>query len=363
MLTHAQFRKLLSGQWRGPVAAALRGMLRLAEWPYGWVVRNRNRRFDRGGRVERVAAPVISVGNLTVGGTGKTPFVAWLARWFAERQMAVTIISRGYGSQRGAPNDEALELAARLPDVPHLQNPDRVAAAEQALQASARQVLILDDAFQHRRLARDLDIVLLDALEPFGYEHLLPRGLLREPVESLSRAQVVALSRSDAVDDARRRAIEQRVRSLAPQAVWLELVHRPVGLVSANGKHLDFSELQFGSVAAFCGIGNPAGFRHTLTQCGICPQGFLDLPDHCAYDEATLDRITSWLTALAGVNDVICTRKDLVKIPRDELAGKRLWALEIELEISRGREDLERLLEQTVATSGNRNGRRVDRPR
>jgi tetraacyldisaccharide 4'-kinase len=169
-------------------------------------VRQRNRWFDRAGsHVQRVAAPVISVGNITVGGTGKTPFVAWLAQWFALRQMPVTIISRGYGSRRGTPNDEALELAARLPDVPHLQNPDRVAAAEQALHANATQVLILDDAFQHRRLARDLDIVLLDALEPFGYEHLLPRGLLREPIESLSRAHVVALSRSDAVDEPRRR--------------------------------------------------------------------------------------------------------------------------------------------------------------
>ena len=346
MLTGSQFRKLVSGEWRGPPAAGLRGLLRLLELLYGWIVRLRNRRFDRGGsHVQRVATPVISVGNITVGGTGKTPFVAWLARWFALRQMAVTIISRGYGSQRGTPNDEALELAARLPGVPHLQNPDRVAAAEQALRDNARQILILDDAFQHRRLARDLDIVLLDALEPFGYEHLLPRGLLREPVESLSRAQAVALSRGDAVEEACRRAIENRVRSVAPQAVWLELAHRPVGLASASGKHLESSDLQSRNVAAFCGIGNPAGFRYTLTQCGICPQGFLELPDHCAYDETALRCVTDWLLTLTGVTDVICTRKDLVKIPRDELAGKRLWALEIELEIGRGREDLERLLD------------------
>src|SRR5206468_2244980 len=131
--------------------------------PYGWIVHRRNARFDRGVvRAEKVPAPVISVGNLTVGGTGKSPFVAWLARWFLDHSTAVTIISRGYGSPSGKPNDEALELATRLPGVLHLQNPDRLAAARAALAVNPRQVLILDDAFQHRRLARDLDIVLLD---------------------------------------------------------------------------------------------------------------------------------------------------------------------------------------------------------
>jgi len=293
-----------------------------------------------------VAAPVISVGNLTVGGTGKTPLVAWLAEWFARRQVPVTIISRGYGAKAGKPNDEALELAFRLPEARQLQNPDRVAAAEEALQQNAQQVLVLDDAFQHRRLARDLDIVLLDALEPFGYERLLPRGLLREPVESLSRAQVVALSRSDAITADQRQAIEKRVRGIAPNVVWLEMTHRPAGLASFGGVSLDFAELAKGQVAVFCGIGNPAGFRHTLTQCGIQPCGFLELPDHCAYSLADLSRITTWLTALPAAQHVVCTRKDLVKIPQGNLAGKRLWALEIELEINRGQDELEALLEK-----------------
>src|SRR5436190_16306424 len=205
MLSDSQFRDLVSGHWKGPLAIVLRGALWMLAHPYGWIVRRRNARFDRGlVQPTKVAAPVISVGNLTVGGTGKSPFVAWLARWFLDRGTSVTIISRGYGSRGGKPNDEALELAARLPGVPHLQNPDRIAAANQALATNPAQVLILDDGFQHRRLARDLDIVLLDALAPFGYGHLLPRGLLREPIESLARAQVVALSRSDAVDAERR---------------------------------------------------------------------------------------------------------------------------------------------------------------
>jgi len=290
-----------------------------------------------------VPAPVISVGNITVGGTGKSPFVAWLARWFLDRGSAVTIISRGYGSRGGKPNDEALELAARLPGVPHLQNPDRVAAARAALEANSQQILILDDAFQHRRLARDLDIVLLDALEPFGYEHLLPRGLLREPMESLARAHVIGLSRGNAVGDSRRREIESRVRQLAPAAVWLELTHHPTRLVSAGGESLEMAALAGQPVAAFCGIGNPAGFRATLESCGFKLAGWLELADHCPYDERQIAMLCQWLDLL-DVPHVVCTRKDLVKIPSDRLAGKRLWALDVELRVLKGLDQLEPLL-------------------
>jgi tetraacyldisaccharide 4'-kinase len=345
MLSDSQFRDLMSGRWKGAAATGMRGVLGALERPYGWAVRRRNWRFDRGIVLPvKVEAPVISVGNLTVGGTGKTPLVAWLARWFLDRQIAVTIISRGYGAVNGRPNDEALELTARLPGVPHLQNPDRTRAATDALRTNPRQVLILDDAFQHRRLARDLDIVLLDALAPFGYGRLLPRGLLREPVESLARAQVVALSRSDAVNEERRREIENTVRTHAPRAVWLELTHRPTRLISAHGELLELATLRGEHIAAFCGIGNPAGFRHTLSSCGLDIAGWLELPDHCPYGERELAQVAKWLAAI-DVEYVVCTRKDLVKIPRDKLAGKRLWALDIELEIARGRDEFESLLE------------------
>ena len=346
MLSESQFRDLVSGQWRGALPTTLRAALSLLEMAYGWAVERRNRQYECGAaQVNRPECPVISVGNITVGGTGKTPMVASLANWFLARQIPVTLISRGYGSRSGRPNDEALELAARLPHVPHLQNPDRVAAARDALRANSRQVLILDDAFQHRRIARDLDIVLVDALEPFGYEHLLPRGFLREPIESLARAQVVALSRSDAVNEARRREIESRVRSVAPRAIWLELVHRPVGLVAASGARLDLSVLRGRPIAAFCGIGNPAGFRHTLGQVGFTLRTFLELPDHCPYGPRELDRVQSWLQRLPYVEDAVCTRKDLVKLRAEELAGKRIWALEIELAIVRGQDALRSLLE------------------
>ena len=350
MLSEAQFRELVSGRWKGPLAAGLRGLLAALELPYRAIVQSRNRRFDSGrAQPQRVAAPVISVGNLTVGGTGKTPLVAWLAEWFTQRGLAATIISRGYKSRGGRPNDEALELAARLPGVPHLQNPDRIAAAAQALASNPRQALILDDAFQHRRLARDLDIVLLDALEPFGFERLLPRGLLREPAESLARAHVVALSRSDAVSAERRAEIESRVKRLAPQALWLELTHRPRGLLSASGRREELASLRGQSIASFCGIGNPDGFRHTLAAAGLNAVELLELPDHCAYDERTISRLTQWLEGVPQAAAAVCTQKDLVKIPHEQLAGRPLWAVEIELAIVRGELELSRLLEELMA--------------
>jgi tetraacyldisaccharide 4'-kinase len=339
------YRDVVSGTRQSVPARILRGVLGGGEPIYKAVVGSKNWRFDSGQKIPIVvAAPVVSVGNLTVGGTGKTPLVCWLAEWFQQRGAAVTLISRGYGSRRGRPNDEALELAARLPGVPHVQNADRVAAAQQALAANPRQVLILDDAFQHRRIARDLDIVLLDALEPFGYDHLLPRGLLREPVESLARAHVVALSRADAVPDLIRSAIRQRAKQVAPQAIWLEMVHQPVGFVDHSENRTPLEALVGRPVAAFCGIGNPDGFRHTLQACGLTVTAFRALPDHCAYPAGQLAKLEKWVQDAGDFAGVVCTRKDLVKLPRDRLGGRPLVALEIQLEITAGREELEGLL-------------------
>lgn len=354
MTTSAWFREVVSGRARGIGPSAVRGLLSLGERGYGAVVRAKNRRFDSGRTpATQVDATVISVGNLTVGGTGKTPLVCWLAQWFGGRGAEVTLISRGYGAKAGQPNDEARELAARLPGVRHLQNPDRIAAAREAIAASAaessRPVLILDDAFQHRRIARDLDIVLLDALQPFGFEHLLPRGLLREPPESLSRAQVVALSRADAISAEERAAIRARVAKLAPSALWIELVQRPMGYRSSTGAQVSLHLLQGKRVAGFCGIGNPAGFRHTLGQCGVNVVELREFADHFAFDGRALAELDTWAARQADAAAIVCTHKDLVKIPRETLGGKPLWALAIDVEIRAGREALEQRLARTLS--------------
>ena len=176
----------------------------------------------------RAAVPVISVGNITLGGTGKTPMVEWIARWYRRRGVRVALISRGYGHAGGI-NDEGLVLEENLPDVPHLQDPDRVALAEIAVDELESELIVLDDGFQHRRLARDLDLVMLDALDPFGLGRLFPRGLLREPVRSLRRASAVILSRADLIEPDRRRADPPRGRARAGPAPLRRVASRPPG--------------------------------------------------------------------------------------------------------------------------------------
>jgi tetraacyldisaccharide 4'-kinase len=337
----AKFRDLVSGRRRGPVAALLRGVLGLAEPCYAAAVRWRNRRYDRGGAtIHRVGVPVVSVGNLTLGGTGKTPLVRWIAQWFRDRGIPAAVVSRGYGAQSGDANDEALELRRLLPDVPHVQNADRVAAARKAVAEFGCRAIVLDDGFQHRRIGRDFDIVLLDALSPFGFGHVFPRGTLREPIEGLRRADVVVLSRADLLDPAQREEIWRTVRAHAPTAICAEAVHAPRSLISAGGERMPLDATWDQPVAALCGIGNPTGFRHTLEQCGCQTAGFREFPDHHRYTPRDVQRLARWADELE-VSAVLCTCKDLVKLAVDRLGDKPLWAVRIEIEFLTGQAALE----------------------
>lgn len=335
------FRELASGRARGPAALAWRTLLTLAEGPYAAAMRLRNAAYDRGWkRTHRAGVPVICVGNLTLGGTGKTPLVAWVARWLRGQRLRPALISRGYRADESGTNDEALELEQRLPDVPHVQHADRVEAARVAVEELAAQCLVMDDGFQHRRLHRDLDIVLLDATAPFGFDHVFPRGLLREPVAGLRRAGVVALSRADLVPAEVRRRVRQTVARLAPEAAWLEIAHRAETLLGARGATAAVETLRDRPVAAFCGLGNPAGFRGTLAQCGYRVVEFREYPDHHAYTRDDVADLAAWAERLP-IEAVVTTHKDLVKLRAERLGPRPLWALAIGIEFLAGREALE----------------------
>src|SRR5262249_29585071 len=233
-LSSDYYRALVRGDLRGPWPGVLRGLLRAASLPYGCGVWLRNALYDRGWKhVRRAAVPVVSVGNLTLGGTRKTPCVEDRAPVFREQDVRVAILSRGYGAAEGA-NDEALVLEENLPDVPHLQGADRAELATVAVEELDSELLLLDDGFQHRRLGRDLDVVLVDATDPWGQGCLFPRGLLREPRRSLRRAGAVVVTRRDQVDEAVRGRLREEVVRLAPSAVVAEAVHGPVELVNSE---------------------------------------------------------------------------------------------------------------------------------
>ena len=304
-------------------------------------MRRRNRRYDAAGAaVRRVDAAVISVGNLTLGGVGKTPMVLWLAQWLSARSIPLAIVSRGYGARGGA-NDEARNWpndspACRTCRTPTASPPPKKRSADTPSARSSR------DAFQHRRIARDLDIVLLDAFEPFGFGHVFPRGTLREPLEGLRRADLVALSRADFWTRLRGQT-SGRVGQIVPHAGWLELAHMPK---NCRGKR------QAGVVGIAC---RPAGRRvlrigysrrlptHARTR-RLAAVDFREFPDHHAYTPRPGP--SGRRAGRHGAEAVLCTRKDLVKLDGDRLGMAPLWAVSVDLEILEGREVLEGRLGQ-----------------
>lgn len=322
--------------------------LRLASVAYGFAMVVRNWMYDRGWKRSFSAlVPVISVGNLSVGGTGKSPMVAWLAKWFRERDVRVAILSRGYGQLDDGRNDEALELELKLPDVPHLQNPDRVASAQLATDELEMQLLILDDGFQHRRLNRTLDIVLVDATDSKTAERLLPAGLRREPLRSLRRASFIIVTRANAIPEADLNKLKSRIgRYIAADRI-ATATHQPRNLLQYPDEKRSLETLRGKKVLAFCGIGNPAAFFESLRAIGAELVDQKSWPDHHAYSAEDIQWLISWCNDQRDAI-LICTVKDWVKIQEPSLGGRDLLAVEIELTFLSGQPAFESLLESCI---------------
>ena len=334
------------------LSRAIRLFLFLPALVYRLVIAVRNWAYSKGVlTVNRTSVPVISVGNLTTGGTGKTPIVMWLTQWL-KPQCNTAIVSRGYRSLPGASNDEGMEIARNSPNAIQVQDKDRVAAAESAISQLAtapleNSVIILDDGFQHRRLHRDLDIVLIDATLPFGYGKLLPSGLLREPVNSLKRADAVVLTRANLVPQQTRDSLRTRVSKVNPDLVWAESELACVNLLDVQGRHSELSHLLEKRVVAFCGIGNPTGFIETLEREKLQPQQFLTFPDHHHY---TPDDIDSIITAgqRNRCDAILCTVKDLVKLPVDYAYPISIFAVQTEPQITVGKTEFCELIRTVI---------------
>jgi tetraacyldisaccharide 4'-kinase len=342
------YLRLLSGEARGLGPALERLGLRIASVPYGLVVRLRNAAYERGWvRSEPMPVPVVSVGNVTAGGTGKTPCVEYIARFYRNLARRVAILSRGYGGADGC-NDEALLLKENLPDVPHLQGVHRVALARTAFAKLGSEVLVLDDGFQHRRLARDIDIVLIDATAPWGHGYLLPRGLLREPLGSLRRADVLVLTRCDQAPAEQRDRLRRSLARIAPHKPIVETTHRPVELSNCDGESAALELLRDGSAAAFCGIGNPEAFRRSLLDLGARLQDFRTYPDHHSYGRADIEELHRWAGDLPAGTLIVTTQKDVVKLRLSRLGDRPLWWLRIRLCVESGQDALDGCLRSAI---------------
>lgn len=297
---------------------------RLAARLYGWEIGRRNRRYDAGRGVVRFDRPVISVGNLSVGGTGKTPMVAHIVGLLLDAGHRPCIAMRGYGSRQGGwRSDEAEEYRARFPSVPIVAQPDRTLglirlfAREHERDGPHTDCIVLDDGFQHRRIARDLDIVLIDATRDPFHDRLLPAGWLREPVESLTRAGLVVVTHAQAASSETVQWLSEAVGRLRARPAEAVARHAWAGL-SVHERGSDRPEpldwLRGKPVLALCAIGNPAPFLEQAERAVGAPlAGAVVLRDHRRFDGPVLDHIAAEARR-ARAEAILTTEKDWARL-------------------------------------------------
>jgi tetraacyldisaccharide 4'-kinase len=316
---------------------------------YSAATRARAAAYRRGWfSVSQLPAPVISIGNLTTGGTGKTPLVEWVCRTVAaETGEKVCVLTRGYG--RANPKsqvvvsdgtrllagvadsgDEPYLLAQSLIEIAAvISNPDRFAAGKWAIKNLGSRIFVLDDGFQHLRLARDLDILTVDATNPWGGGSLLPYGGLREPRSGLSRADCVVITRTDQVENLN--SIKDPVERLAGASpVFLSRMVTSQ-MRSLAGKSVDKKSLASKPIAAFCGVGNPGSFFSHLRSESLMPVFTRAFADHHIYRQAELDHLVEAAKA-NGAEALLTTAKDAIKLSTLKLELP-CYVLEIQISI------------------------------
>lgn len=318
----------------GPLPAALAPLAIPLSWAYGAAVRSVSALRGCGIGVRRLPLPVISVGNVTVGGTGKSPFTAWTARELAAAGARPAIALRGYGARDPDRGDEALEYRDTAPGIPVLAGADRHASVVAALaRGEAIGSVVLDDGFQHRRLARDLDVVLVDATRPGLDGRLLPAGWLREPAASLARADAVVVTRASRFDPALAAAI-RRFHGRDPIA-WTDHRWTSLDVVSAGGTRREPVEWLRGRRAALvAGIGNPAAFVAAARAAGVDIASETIGRDHAPWAGPAGDAA---LATGVGPGLVVTTRKDWVKLTARPLpAGVEIAVPRLEIAFLEG---------------------------
>ncbi|MDD4954332.1 MAG: tetraacyldisaccharide 4'-kinase [Candidatus Omnitrophica bacterium] len=300
------------------------------------------------GRSRRLNCRVISVGNITLGGTGKTTLVGYIAGYLKSRGYKVAILSRGYkksGTGQGAMGDEPCMLSRKLPDIPVLVDTDRVRSANSAIRDYAADTVILDDGLQQWRIRKDLEIVTIDSRNPFGNRRLIPRGILRQPLSSLRCADIFVLTKTNLA--ANTDSIKEELRGLNPRAAIIESGHIPAGFynISEPQALLDAAVLKGLTVTLFSGIGDPQSFEDLISSLGIKIGLSFRFPDHYSYAGPDLNKIAAD-SEDKGINIIVTTEKDAARIDGigNLKPGIRILVLRIALEIKDEEEFHGRLL-------------------
>jgi len=331
---------LAADRRRGPIAGVIKSFLYLASLIYGLAVRVLVFIYRR--KPYRLNCKVISVGNITLGGTGKTSLVLLIARYLKEKGHKVAILSRGYkrkvtSHKSGATGhetmgDEPYMLKINLKDVPVLVNADRIRAAKLAMRDYAVDTVILDDGFQQWRLKKDLEIVTIDAVCPFGNRRLIPRGILREPLSSLKRADMFVLTKTNF--NPHNEDIKNFLKSINPQAPVAESIHSPVFFYEINkaSEPLGINIFQGKTVTLFSGIGGPDSFENLIKGLGIKAGLSFRFCDHHNYTKEDLDSIIR-SSKEKNIDTIITTEKDAVRLYELRVTNYELRILFLRIEL------------------------------
>lgn len=330
--------------------------LYLLSVPYGLAVKAKNHAYEaRLLSRKRLPCPVLSIGNLTVGGTGKTPLTMAVAERLSREGISVAILSRGYkrkGTKEAVVSDgreillgpkeagdEPYLMARSLKGIPVLVGKDRFQTGRLALERFSVRGLLLDDGFQHQRLWRDLDILLLDSRLGFGDGHLLPRGPLREPLSGIRRARMVVLTKVE--EKAHGHALENVIRRFCPQVELYHSYYEATGLVGPGGEWEELSVLRGRKVFVLSGVADPHSFFSLLRRSGALICGEAIFPDHHSYRTSDLTCLNE---KVKDCNYLVTTEKDMVKLIRLNLPPVPLRALRVEMRLYEETSFYERIL-------------------
>lgn len=330
---------LVTNYPKGIVNWLLLSLLWILSWLYRLIILIRAGLYKSGIIKQiKLSCPVISIGNITVGGTGKTPMIDYLAQQFAQKNKKVVVLSRGYGRVDGGRDDEQLSFDNK--SIIRLTGANRAKLGQLACKAYLPDVILLDDGFQHWRIQRDWDIVMIDCLNPFGSRNLFPAGILREDLNALKRASLFILTHCNLVRESDVAKITDYLVGFNKPII--KSIHKPIALINQEQKLVDIplESLKGKKVESFCGIGNPDSFRSTLGKLGILLSGFSIFPDHYVYNESEISDLVK--QAREQKSDyIITTIKDIVKIPHNFIPEITIYALKVELDIIEGKEKLE----------------------
>lgn len=346
---------LATDKYKGSFAFVCKAFLLILSLVYGLVVRLLTvfYRF----RQYRAECIVISVGNITLGGTGKTPLVEYLARYLKGQGRKIAILTRGYKkpitdnrkpkTEYEAMGDEPYMLQQNLKAVPVVVNADRKRGICTAINEYGVDTVVMDDGFQQWGIKKDLEIVAIDAANPFGNRHILPRGILRQPLSSLKNADVFVLTKTNINPDTS--DIRNFLSKINPSAMIIESVHKPVGFYPlGKERNLSGVDLFKGKTAAlFSGIANPDSFKNTIVNLGVKVGLSFDFPDHCPYAQQDFDNIFQACKE-KNISIIITTEKDAARLSQLSIASYQLpiFILRIEISLTKDEERLHNRLRQ-----------------